>query len=68
MSRESKGELRPIYLLCWRRCRPSVSPSAGACRLDNCGNCGGGGGGLGAVAVMAGVDNVRGGGSDSTDL
>lgn len=25
----SKGELNPMYLLCWRRCRPKVSPSWG---------------------------------------
>lgn len=68
MSRESNGELRPMYLLCWRRCRPSVSPSWGTCRLDIWDSCDCGGGGLGAVAVMVGVDSASGGGSESTDL
>jgi hypothetical protein len=68
MSRESKGELRPIYLLCWRRCKPSVSPSCGRCKLGTWDSCGCGGGGLGAVAVMVGVDSASGGGSESTDL
>jgi hypothetical protein len=57
-----------MYLLCWRRCRPNVSPRAVVSLLLNVRRSGSCGKGLGAVAVIVGVGSASGGGSASTDL